>query len=68
MGKSNSKPTITINENIKADNNKNTQENMEFNVKIDLMFFVIIGIVVFLIIKLNKYFKNYVEKKTTITV
>ena len=29
---------------------------MEFNVKLDLMFFVIIGIVVFLIIKLNKYF------------
>ena len=68
MGKSNSKPTITINENIKADNNKNTQENMEFNVKLDLMFFVIIGIVVFLIIKLKKYFKDYVAKKTTIAV
>ena len=57
----NSKPEIVINENIKQNNNNG--DNMVFNLKLDMLFFIILGILIFAIYKVNKYFKDYVAKK-----
>ena len=36
---------------------------MELNLKLDLIFFIILGILILAIYKVNEHFKNYVTKK-----
>lgn len=62
--KSKQQETITINNNNKEEN------NMDFGttIKLDAFFIFCMIVIVFIIIKVNKYFKNYIQKKAVVQV
>ena len=53
MGKGNSKPEITIIENLRGDIDSK-HEDMELNFKLDAIFFIISGFIVFPVYNVNK--------------
>lgn len=68
MGGSESKESVIINENNGG--TTKTQQNMDFSttIKLDTFFLICIILIVFLVYKINKYFKNYVNKKAVVQV
>ena len=63
MGKSQSKPSVTINENINGGVNRSTMGDTDYHLQIDVIAIVFIGIIAFILYKLNKQLKAYVNKK-----
>lgn len=60
--KSKTQETVTIN------NNNNQEMDFGATLKLDAFCIFCILLIVFLVFKLNKYFKNYVQKKAVVQV
>lgn len=60
--KSKSIEAITVN------NNNNQEMDFGTTIKLDAFFIFCIIVIIFIIIKLNRYIKNYIQKKAVVQV